>query len=372
MDAVWRLGEATAEQVREALPEPLHDSSVRTLLRVLESKGYLGHEVRGKAYVYRAAVERKKAQRRALRSVLARFFGGSAEDLVLRLIEDERITPEQLERAAPDGPRAAEAGCGPSAARGQEDGRTTMIDPFGSTILGARAALVALDVALKATALMAMAFACHGVLGRRRALIRSALWNAGLVGLLLLPAASLAFPRLRITVPAMRAADRLEGAVPIPHLPITEAALPEAIRSVRPRTIDRDAVTPFETLTLAGRAPVDTASEPIARPGRRLGGAGPRLRHLSGSGVPAGNPAGRILGRRRAAEAAVPGGRGSAVGGGPGPLAEPPRHRAARAAAGDGPDLGPRHGRLAPPGDHLARGAGRRGEPRPGRRGALA
>jgi BlaI family transcriptional regulator, penicillinase repressor len=97
MDAVWRLGEATAEQVREALPEPLHDSTVRTVLRVLESKGYLGHEVRGKAYVYRAAVERTKAQRHALRSVLARFFGGSAEDLVLRLIEDERITPEQLD-----------------------------------------------------------------------------------------------------------------------------------------------------------------------------------------------------------------------------------------------------------------------------------
>jgi predicted transcriptional regulator len=104
MDAVWRLGEATAELIREALPEPLHDSTVRTLLRVLEFKGYLGHELRGKAYVYRATVERNKAQRRALRSVLMRFFGGSAEDLVLRLIEDERITPEQLDalrRTAP-------------------------------------------------------------------------------------------------------------------------------------------------------------------------------------------------------------------------------------------------------------------------------
>jgi predicted transcriptional regulator len=105
MDAVWRLGGATAEQVRGALPEPLHDSTVRTLLRVLEAKGYLRHEVRGKAFVYRAAVGRRKAQRRALRSVLARFFGGSAEDLVLRLIEDERITPEQLDglrRAVPE------------------------------------------------------------------------------------------------------------------------------------------------------------------------------------------------------------------------------------------------------------------------------
>lgn len=104
MEAVWRLGEATADQVRGALPAPLHDSTVRTLLRVLESKGYLRHEARGKSYVYCAVIERRKAQRRVLRSVLSRFFGGSAEDLVLRLIEDERITHEQLDelrRAAP-------------------------------------------------------------------------------------------------------------------------------------------------------------------------------------------------------------------------------------------------------------------------------
>jgi BlaI family penicillinase repressor len=107
MDAIWRLGEATAEQVRAGLPEPLHDSTVRTLLRVLEAKGYLGHVACGKAYVYRAAIGRQKAQRHALRSVLAQFFGGSAEDLVLRLIEDERITPEQLDelRRASPGPK---------------------------------------------------------------------------------------------------------------------------------------------------------------------------------------------------------------------------------------------------------------------------
>ncbi len=97
MDVVWRLGEATAEQVREAMPGRPHDSTVRTLMRVLESKGYLSHEARGKAYVYRATVGRQKAQRLALKSVLARFFAGSAEDLVLRLIEDEHLSPGQLE-----------------------------------------------------------------------------------------------------------------------------------------------------------------------------------------------------------------------------------------------------------------------------------
>lgn len=105
MDVVWDLGEATAEQVREALPGQLHDSTVRTLLRVLVSKGYLTQNPRGKAYVYVAAIDRDKAQKTALHSLLARFFGGSAEDLVLRLIEDRQITPEQIEelrRKAPE------------------------------------------------------------------------------------------------------------------------------------------------------------------------------------------------------------------------------------------------------------------------------
>jgi BlaI family transcriptional regulator, penicillinase repressor len=106
MDVFWRVVEATAEQIRAELPDPLHDSTVRTLLRVLVSKGYLTHEPRGKAFVYRASIGREKAQRHALGDLLARFFGGSAENLVLRLIEDERLTPDQLDeirRAA--GPR---------------------------------------------------------------------------------------------------------------------------------------------------------------------------------------------------------------------------------------------------------------------------
>jgi predicted transcriptional regulator len=107
MEAVWRLGEATAEQVREALPEPLHDSSVRTILRILESKGYLQHEASGKAYVYTAKVGRAKAQGRAVRDILARFFGGSAEDLVLRLLEEDHLTLEQLDELRRAGPPRA-------------------------------------------------------------------------------------------------------------------------------------------------------------------------------------------------------------------------------------------------------------------------
>jgi len=115
MDVVWRLGEVTAEQVREALPGAPHDSTVRTLMRVLETKGQLTHKTKGKAYVYRAAVGRNKAQKLALRSVLTRFFAGSAQDLVLRLIEDEHLSQKQLDElrrsfASPTGPKLRNKG----------------------------------------------------------------------------------------------------------------------------------------------------------------------------------------------------------------------------------------------------------------------
>ena len=97
MDVIWGLGEATAEQVRGAMPGEPHDSTVRTLLRVLVNKGFLKVESRGKAYLYRAEVDRHKAQKLAVGRLLSRFFGGSAETLVLRLIEDVQLTAEQLD-----------------------------------------------------------------------------------------------------------------------------------------------------------------------------------------------------------------------------------------------------------------------------------
>jgi predicted transcriptional regulator len=96
MDLLWARGRATAEEVRAALRGRPHDSTVRTLLRVLETKGHVRHETAGKVYVYRPVTARDKAQRSALQSLLTRFFGGSAEDLVLRLLEEEHLTAEEL------------------------------------------------------------------------------------------------------------------------------------------------------------------------------------------------------------------------------------------------------------------------------------
>jgi len=97
MEVLWSRGRATAEQIRSALPDQPHDSTIRTLLRVLKEKGYVRSKTRGKAYVYSPAVKRASAERKAVRSMLQRFFGGSAEALIMRLIEDDQLTVEQLE-----------------------------------------------------------------------------------------------------------------------------------------------------------------------------------------------------------------------------------------------------------------------------------
>jgi BlaI family penicillinase repressor len=112
MTVLWDRGEATADEVRSALPDSPHDSSVRTLLRVLESKGYVRHDMRGKAYVYRPVVPRERVQKTAAKSLLRQLFAGSAENLVLRLIEENEISAEQLEEIAEEVRRVPEGGAG--------------------------------------------------------------------------------------------------------------------------------------------------------------------------------------------------------------------------------------------------------------------
>jgi predicted transcriptional regulator len=95
MEILWTRGRATAEEVRTALADEPHDSTVRTLLRVLKEKGYVKIAGRQPA-VYEPTVPQADVQQSAARSLLNRFFGGSADELVLRLLEDEQLTAEQL------------------------------------------------------------------------------------------------------------------------------------------------------------------------------------------------------------------------------------------------------------------------------------
>jgi BlaI family penicillinase repressor len=94
MDILSRAGRATAADVRAGLHEAPSDSAVRTLLRILEEKGHVRHEVDGLRFVYLTTVARDKAKRSALKHVLDTFFDGSASQVVAALVD---LAPDDLD-----------------------------------------------------------------------------------------------------------------------------------------------------------------------------------------------------------------------------------------------------------------------------------
>jgi BlaI family transcriptional regulator, penicillinase repressor len=102
MRVIWARGPCTADDVRQALSrkQPMKDSTVRTVLRRLEEKGYLTHEVSGRTYVYRERVPARKAATQAVRQIVDRFCEGSVEQLLLGMVDDRILTAEQLEELA--------------------------------------------------------------------------------------------------------------------------------------------------------------------------------------------------------------------------------------------------------------------------------
>lgn len=100
MDYIWTQQQVTAESCREALAvsRPMKDSTIRTVLRRLEEKGYLTHAIEGRTFVYRASAERQNVAVRAVKSIIDRFCGGSAEELVLGMVDNAVLDRRQLER----------------------------------------------------------------------------------------------------------------------------------------------------------------------------------------------------------------------------------------------------------------------------------
>ena len=102
MDYVWAHPGATADQCREALRAswPMKESTIRTVLRRLEHKGYVTHAVTGRTYVYSAAEAPMAVATRAVKHLIDRLCGGSAEALVLGMVDNAVLSPTQLERLA--------------------------------------------------------------------------------------------------------------------------------------------------------------------------------------------------------------------------------------------------------------------------------
>ena len=102
MDFVWSQGPVTAEACREALAprRPLKDSTVRTILRRLEEKGYLSHETDRRTFVYRATQPRRHVAASAVKGIIDRFCGGSVEQLLVGMVENDVLDRRELRQLA--------------------------------------------------------------------------------------------------------------------------------------------------------------------------------------------------------------------------------------------------------------------------------
>jgi BlaI family transcriptional regulator, penicillinase repressor len=102
MNVLWSLGKATADDVRQAFRKEraFKESTVRTLLRRLEAKGYAEHDVDGRTYVYRPKVDPKDVAAQAVRGIVDRFCQGSVESLLVGMVDGDLITPDKLQQLA--------------------------------------------------------------------------------------------------------------------------------------------------------------------------------------------------------------------------------------------------------------------------------
>ena len=102
LDFIWATGPSTAEQVRGGLrsARPLKDSSVRTLLRRLEVRGYVSHRIEKNAFVYRTTVPPTSVAARAVRHIIDRFCAGSVEQFLVGMVDEDVIPRREIARLA--------------------------------------------------------------------------------------------------------------------------------------------------------------------------------------------------------------------------------------------------------------------------------
>jgi len=100
MEVLWTRGEATVQQILDALPskQALAYNSVLTTIRILEKKGYVKHAKDGRAHVFIPLVGRDEATRSEIRHLIQRFFRNSHEMLVLNILQDQSIDEDEMKR----------------------------------------------------------------------------------------------------------------------------------------------------------------------------------------------------------------------------------------------------------------------------------
>ena len=100
MQIVWNTGDVTADQVRSQLARKSKESTVRTVLRRLEAKGYVTHTVDGRTFIFRAAEARQDVAAKAVKRIVAWFCNGSVEEVLVGMADARMLEPRILERLA--------------------------------------------------------------------------------------------------------------------------------------------------------------------------------------------------------------------------------------------------------------------------------
>lgn len=100
MQLVWNKGEVTAEQVREKLTRNAKESTVRTILKRLEDKGYVTHSVDGRTFVFRAVHARPQVAAQAVKRIIDWFCNGSVDDVLVGMADARMLEPRTLELLA--------------------------------------------------------------------------------------------------------------------------------------------------------------------------------------------------------------------------------------------------------------------------------
>lgn len=117
---IWRHAQITAEQVREQLRRPLKDSTIRTVLRRLEEKGYVAHSLENRTFVYRPAETRQKVAGRAVKRIVDWFCEGSVEALLVGMVDSKVLDRAELQRLADRIAIAQKSSAGEKALKGRK------------------------------------------------------------------------------------------------------------------------------------------------------------------------------------------------------------------------------------------------------------
>jgi len=98
MEVLWDFGPSTVTEVKDRVTDELAYTTVLTILRTLESKGFVTHDADGKAHRYSALIERDAARRSALQAMAEKFFKGSTAMLLTHLVADEKLKPAEVRK----------------------------------------------------------------------------------------------------------------------------------------------------------------------------------------------------------------------------------------------------------------------------------